>query len=196
MFIQTQETPNPAVLKFLPGQPVMGARAPEDFPSAQSASRSPLAQRLFEIEGVSGVFFGADFIAVTRQTAPAAAPARLWAQIKPDILGVIMEHFTRAAPLFYESPNAGGGAQSGAGAGDDPLAAKIRELIDQRVRPAVAQDGGDILFERIEDGIVYLTLRGACAGCPSSTATLKQGVEQLLRYYVPEVVAVRARDDL
>lgn len=181
MFIQTEQTPNPATLKFLPGRAVMSAGT-ADFPSADVAKRSPLAERLFGIEGVSGVFFGSDFITVTK------ASDRDWHLMKPAILGAIMEHFTAGKPIVLETAPAAAGE-----AGEESeVVAQIKELIDTRVRPAVAQDGGDIIFDSFEDGVVYLHMQGSCSGCPSSTATLKAGIENMLRHYVPEVVEVRA----
>lgn len=182
MFIQTEATPNPATLKFLPGQAVMpGGTA--NFPTREDAAVSPLAADLYEIDGVAGVFFGTDFITVTK------ADDRDWARLKPSILGLIMEHFTSGAPLF----SGGGGAVSAHASADedDEVVAQIKELLDTRVRPAVAQDGGDILFHGFERGVVYLHMQGSCAGCPSSTATLKAGIENMLRHYIPEVVEVR-----
>jgi Fe-S cluster biogenesis protein NfuA len=187
MFIQTEQTPNPATLKFLPGRDVMadgGHGASADFPSAESAGRSPLASALFDIEGVRGVFFGGDFVTVTKED------GRDWQFLKPAILAAIMEHFTSGQPLFAA------GAQSDAAASgeEDEVVAQIKELLETRVRPAVAQDGGDIVFRDFEDGVVYLHLQGSCSGCPSSTATLKAGIENLLRHYIPEVREVRAAE--
>jgi len=181
MFIQTEQTPNPATLKFLPGREVLKGRT-ADFPSAAEAGPSPLAQRLFQIDGVARVFLGADFITITKDD------AREWYLLKPAILGVIMEHFTAGRPILIEqvATTAAGGED------DDEIVAQIKELLDTRVRPAVAQDGGDIIYQGFEDGIVYLTMQGACSGCPSSTATLKMGIENMLRHYIPEVVEVRA----
>ena len=181
MFIQTEQTPNPATLKFLPGRDVMGAGT-ADFPDPESAKRSPLAERLFQIEGVNGVFLGSDFITVTK------AGETEWHLVKPAILGVIMEHYTAGRPTVLE-PAAGEGQE--AGGEDSEVVQQIKELLDTRVRPAVAQDGGDIIFRSYEDGIVYLMMQGACSGCPSSTATLKMGIENMLRHYIPEVVEVR-----
>ena len=180
MFIQTESTPNPATLKFLPGAAVMPGGATANFLTAAEAGRSPLAKRLFEMDGVAGVFLGADFITVTK------AGAADWAAMKPIILGAIMDHFTSGQPTV-ETEDAGP-----AGAADDPIVVQIKELLDTRVRPAVAQDGGDIVFRRFEDGIVYLHMQGSCSGCPSSTATLKHGIENMLRHYIPEVAEVRA----
>ena len=180
MFIQTEPTPNPATLKFLPGRDVMGAGT-ADFTDPEQAASSPLAQSLFGIEGITGVFFGTDFVTVTK------AENQEWHVLKPTILGVIMEHFTSGRPVVLETV----GETPPAIEDDDPVVSQIKELIETRVRPAVAQDGGDITFESFESGIVYLTMRGACAGCPSSTATLKMGIENMLKHYIPEVVEVR-----
>ncbi|MEM7441944.1 MAG: NifU family protein [Pseudomonadota bacterium] len=182
MFIQTEQTPNPATLKFLPGRDVLGSGSAY-FPTPEDADVSPLAQRLFEIDGVDGVFFGADFLTITKDE------DRDWYLLKPSILGVIMEHFTSGRPVMAV---AAGTAASTASEDDDEVVAQIKELIDTRVRPAVAQDGGDIVFEGFDAGVVYLHLQGACAGCPSSTLTLKAGIENMLRHYIPEVVEVRA----
>jgi Fe-S cluster biogenesis protein NfuA len=183
MFIETEQTPNPATLKFLPGRMVMSSGT-ADFPSAEKAERSPLALRLFQIEGVTGVFLGADFVTVTK------ADGKSWQVLKPAILGVIMEHFTAQRPVLLEdaAPAAAPGGEAGE---EDEISAQIRELIETRVRPAVAQDGGDIIFQGFEDGVVYLHMQGSCSGCPSSTATLKMGIENMLKHYVPEVVEVR-----
>ncbi len=181
MFIQTEQTPNPATLKFLPGREVM-VSGTADFPNVEAAGRSPLAERLFGIEGVAGIFFGADFITVTK------GADKDWHLMKPAILGAIMEHFTAGKPILVESAAAGEAA-----AGEDSdIVTQIKELIDTRVRPAVAQDGGDIVFDSFTDGVVYLHMQGSCSGCPSSTATLKSGIENMLKHYVPEVVEVRA----
>ena len=182
MFIQTEPTPNPATLKFLPGREVLGART-ADFPDAAAARRSPLAEHLFEVEGVTRVFLGADFVTITK------ADEREWFLLKPAVLGVIMEHFTAGRPTLVAEPGAEADADSDQE--DSEVVAMIKELLDTRVRPAVAQDGGDIIFHRFEDGVVYLTMQGACSGCPSSTATLKMGIENMLRHYIPEVVEVR-----
>jgi Fe-S cluster biogenesis protein NfuA len=185
MFIQTEETPNPATLKFLPGRDVMGPGAVADFPSAKQAGRSPLARALFAVPEVSRVFFGADFISITKRDGD-------WKHLKPALLGVIMEHFTRGLPLIE------GGAEevdeASYGEGDPEVIAQIKELIETRVRPAVAQDGGDIIFKGFDGttGVVALHLQGSCAGCPSSTMTLRNGIENMLRHYVPEVTAVEA----
>jgi Fe-S cluster biogenesis protein NfuA len=180
MFIQTEQTPNPATLKFLPGRDVLG-RGTADFPTPEAAVRSPLAQRLFEIEGVAGVFLGADSVTITKDG------DRDWYLLKPSILGVIMEHFTAGRPVINETATDDNAAHED----DDEIVAQIKELLDTRVRPAVAQDGGDITFQGFENGIVYLNMKGSCAGCPSSTATLKAGIENMLRHYIPEVVEVR-----
>ena len=182
MFIQTEETPNPATLKFLPGRPVTGA-GPVDCPDQGSAARSPLALALFAIGGVNGVFLGADFVTVTK------APDKEWTTLKPALLAALMEHFLTGRPVLDAAP----AGEDGAGAeADDDIVTQIKDLLDQRVRPVVAQDGGDITFHGFEKGVVYLNMRGSCAGCPSSVATLKSGIENLLRHYIPEVVEVRA----
>lgn len=183
MFIQTEQTPNPATLKFLPGREVM-EQGTADFPDPESAKRSPLAQRLFQVEGVAGVFLGSDFITITK------AEGKEWYLLKPALLGIIMEHFTANRPVILADA-AGEPAATVHDAEDAEIVEQIRELLDTRVRPAVAQDGGDIIFRGFQNGIVYLHLQGACSGCPSSTATLKMGIENMLRHYVPEVVEVR-----
>ncbi|MFI0396218.1 NifU family protein [Paracoccus jiaweipingae] len=183
MFIQTETTPNPATLKFLPGQTVLdGATA--DFPEAGAASASPLATRIFAVRGVSGVFLGTDFITVTK------ADDAEWDHLKPSVLGAIMEHFQSGAPAIEGAQAASGGHADHSGE-DAEIVSQIKELLDTRVRPAVAQDGGDITFHGFDRGIVYLHMQGACAGCPSSTLTLKMGIENLLRHYIPEVIEVR-----
>ena len=181
MFIQTEQTPNPATLKFLPGRAVM-PEGTASFATQEEAEQSPLAARLFEIEGVTGVFFGNDFISVSK------IEEREWFLLKPSILGVIMEHFVSGQPLLTGDSDSGH-ADHGDG---DEVSSQIKELLDTRVRPAVAQDGGDIVFQGFERGVVYLRMQGACSGCPSSTATLKMGIENMLRHYIPEVVEVRA----
>ncbi|MFA5591890.1 MAG: NifU family protein [Micavibrio sp.] len=181
MFIQTETTPNPATIKFIPGVEVMESGVAE-FVTAEEAARSPLAERIFEIEGVEGVFFGSDFVSVTK------GETYDWNGLKAKILMAVMQHFTMGEPRFHD------GAAHGASMDDsllDEISKQIKELIDTRVRPAVAQDGGDIIFERFEEGVVYLQMRGACSGCPSSTVTLKNGVENMLRHYIPEVLEVR-----
>lgn len=187
MFIQTEQTPNPATLKFLPGREVLGA-ATADFRDADAALASPLADRLFRIEGVTGVFLGSDFVTVTK------AQDREWYLLKPAILGVIMEHFTAGRPVMSPDHGTGEAAspEEGVSEEDSEVVAQIKELLDTRVRPAVAQDGGDIVFRGYDQGIVYLVMHGACAGCPSSTATLKMGIENMLRHYIPEITEVRA----
>ena len=182
MFIQTESTPNPATLKFLPGQAVLAAGT-ADFPTKEAGQNSPLASRLFGVESVTGVFFGPDFVTVTKkETAD-------WNHIKPAILGVIMEHYQSGQPdMGEEAQNSGHKEHTGE---DGEIVSQIKELLDTRVRPAVAQDGGDITFHGFERGIVYLHMQGACAGCPSSTITLKMGIENLLRHYIPEVIEVR-----
>jgi len=183
MFIQTEATPNPATLKFLPGRTVL----PEgtlDLPNREAAARSPLAERLFEIAGVTGVFFGSDFITVTKSDGE-------WQQLKPAILGAIMEHFMSGAPLLRGEIAGAAAADEFFEAADAETVATIKDLIETRVRPAVANDGGDITFRGYKDGVVYLDMQGSCSGCPSSTATLKHGIQNLLRHYVPEVVEVR-----
>ena len=182
MFIQTEQTPNPATLKFLPGRDVM-ERGVAEFTDPDAAVASPLARRLFEIDGVSGVFLGADFITVSK------AEGQDWYVLKPAVLGAVMEHYLSGDPVI--APDAQLAQETQGSEDDDELVKQIRELIDTRVRPAVAQDGGDIIFQGFERGVVYLHMRGSCSGCPSSTITLKNGIENLLRYYVPEVVEVR-----
>ncbi|MGB8811893.1 MAG: NifU family protein [Paracoccaceae bacterium] len=182
MFIQTESTPNPATLKFLPGQTVL-EMGTADFPSLEAAEKSPLARRVFAVDGVSGVFFGNDFVTVTKVDAVA------WEHIKPAILGAIMEHYQSGAAVMIGEQAASGHAEHTGEDGD--IVRQIKELLDTRVRPAVAQDGGDITFHGFDRGIVYLHMKGACAGCPSSTLTLKMGIENLLRHYIPEVLEVR-----
>lgn len=185
MFIQTETTPNPATLKFIPGRPVM-AEGTADFPNAEAGQRSPLAARLFAIPEVDRVFFGSDFVSVTKREGD-------WRHVKPAVLGAIMEHFTRGLPLFEsEAP----------GEEDEPvyegeeaeIVAQIKELLETRVRPAVASDGGDIIFKGFDSGsgTVFLHLQGSCSGCPSSTITLRNGIENMLRHYIPEVSGVEA----
>jgi Fe-S cluster biogenesis protein NfuA len=183
MFIQTEATPNPATLKFLPGRTVM-PEGTANFPEAGTAGRSPLAKRLFEIDGVGGVFLGQDFITVTKTVGE-------WQHLKPAILGAIMEHFVNNRPIIDAGIEAGA-ATAPEGEPDSEIVSQIKELLDTRVRPAVAQDGGDIIFHGFEDGVVYLHMQGSCSGCPSSTATLKHGIENMLRHYVPEVREVQA----
>lgn len=183
MFIQTESTPNPATLKFLPGQSVLEVGT-ADFPSAEGAEKSPLAQRIFAVNGVAGVFFGTDFVTVTKTDAVE------WDHIKPALLGAIMEHFQSGQPVMSGEGDAAGGHADHDGP-DGEIVGQIKELLDTRVRPAVAQDGGDITFHGFDRGVVYLHMQGACAGCPSSTLTLKMGIENLLRHYIPEVTEVR-----
>lgn len=189
MLIQTETTPNPATLKFLPGERVMESGT-RDFASPEDAEASPLAEAIFSTGDVSGVFFGRDFISVT------AAPSVEWKELKPQVLTVLLDHFSSGAPLFRAASAGGISVAPDAGFEDDPadadLIAEIKELIETRVRPAVAQDGGDIVYRGFKGGTVYLALHGACSGCPSSTMTLKQGIESLLKHYVPEVQSVEA----
>jgi Fe-S cluster biogenesis protein NfuA len=182
MFIQTETTPNPATLKFLPGQTVLESGT-ADFPAPDTAGASPLAQRLFALGGVTGVFLGHDFVTVTKDEATE------WDHVKPAILGAIMEHFQSGAPAMEGAAQAQ--HQANHDEADTAVVGQITELLDTRVRPAVAQDGGDITFHGYERGVVYLQMKGACAGCPSSTMTLKMGIENLLRHYIPEVTEVR-----
>ena len=184
MFIQTEATPNPATLKFMPGQAVMGTRPPADFPNAEAAKASPLASALFAVEHVTGVFFGADFITVTKDDAE-------WQHIKPAILTTIMDYFVAGLPVMHAREVETAAQEDEAGP-DAEIIGAIKQLLDTRVRPAVAQDGGDIVFHGYRDGVVSLHMRGACAGCPSATATLKHGIENLLRHYIPSVTEVRA----
>ena len=184
MFIQTETTPNPATLKFLPGETVLGSGT-ADFPTSEGAAASPLARRIFAVPGVAGVFLGSDFVTVTK------FDAAIWDQIKPSILGAIMDHYQSGEAVM---PGAAATQASAHAAHDGPdadIVSQIKELLDTRVRPAVAQDGGDITFHGFDRGVVYLHMQGACAGCPSSTLTLKMGIENLLRHYIPEVVEVR-----
>ncbi len=191
MFIETETTPNPASLKFLPGQTVMG-QGTREFATPEAAEASPLAQAIFDTGEVTNVFFGSDFISVT------AAPGGDWTALKPQVLSILLDHFVSEAPLF--TPGSAGGIS--VPADDDMLVeereedadivAQINELLETRIRPAVAGDGGDIQYRGYRDGVVYLQMQGACSGCPSSTATLKHGIEGLLKHYVPEVTEVRA----
>jgi len=188
MFIQTEQTPNPATLKFLPGQTVL-AEGTADIRDAEEAQRSPLAARLFLIDEVTAVFFGHDFVTITK------ADDADWQMLKPVILGIIMEHFVSGQPVML-APVGGDGADmpvdDAADGPDAEIITQIKELLDTRVRPAVAQDGGDIVYRGFQNGVVMVQLQGACQGCPSSTATLKIGIENMLRHYIPEVVEVRA----
>ncbi len=181
MFIQTESTPNPATLKFLPGQDVLGSGT-ADFTSPDQAAPSPLARAVFAVEGVTGVFLGSDFVTVTKEQDVD------WAHLKPAILGAIMEHYQSGRPVMEGATDSGHATQDGP---DGVIVEQIKELLDTRVRPAVAQDGGDITFHGFDRGVVYLHMKGACAGCPSSTLTLKMGIENLLRHYIPEVTEVK-----
>jgi len=186
MFIQTEQTPNPASLKFLPGCEVM-ARGSAEFRSAADARVSPLAERLFKITGVTGVFLGRDFITITK------VESIDWMALKPVIMGSVMEHFTAGQKVMLDEDAEHGGHVPSSAAGDDSeIVKQIKELLDTRIRPIVAQDGGDIVFSSFEGGVVYLHMRGACAGCPGSTATLKTGIENMLRHFIREVEEVRA----
>jgi Fe-S cluster biogenesis protein NfuA len=184
MFIQTETTPNPSTLKFLPGRAVLPVGTRDFRDPAEAASVSPLAARLFEVDGISGVFLGSDFVSVTKGDGE-------WQHLKPAVLGAIMEHFLSGAPVL----TGGGGAAADSGEDyapeDAEVVATIKELIETRVRPAVANDGGDITFQGFRAGTVYLKMQGACSGCPSSTATLRHGIENLLKHFVPEVEAVQ-----
>jgi Fe-S cluster biogenesis protein NfuA len=184
MFIETETTPNPATLKFLPGCTVM-EQGTANFADADAATRSPLATQLFALSGITGVFFGADFISVSKDDGAS------WQQLKPAVLGAVMQHFTSGQTLLTRTEAPAADVEAG-GEEDGEVVAQIKELLETRVRPAVAQDGGDIIFEAYADGVVYLQMHGSCSGCPSSTATLKAGIENMLRHYIPEVVEVRA----
>ena len=183
MFIQTEATPNPATLKFIPGKIVL-EESTRDYRDADTASESPLAERLFAIDGVTGVFFGSDFITITKDGSD-------WQHLKPAILGVIMEHYMSGVPIIEGGEGSMPTSEEDFDDADQEIVDTIKELLDTRVRPAVAQDGGDITFHGYRDGIVHLHMQGACADCPSSTATLKQGIENLLRHFIPEVNEVR-----
>lgn len=189
MFIQTEATPNPQTMKFLPGRAVMG-QGSADFPTPESAERSPLAQAIFAVDGVTGVFFGADFLTITKDGDAGVE----WNHIKPAILGAIMDHFTAGTPLFAEGQEGASGdlPEEDYSEADQEIVLEIKELLETRVRPAVAADGGDIVFHAYKEGKVWLSMQGACAGCPASAMTLKQGVENLLRHYIPEVEEVLA----
>jgi Fe-S cluster biogenesis protein NfuA len=184
MFIQTEQTPNPATLKFLPDCAVMESGT-ANFTDPRSASRSPLAERLFALPEVTGVFLAADFITITKNGDSD------WPQLKPAVLAAIMEHFTAGRPVILAEAGEDANAAEG-GEEDDEIVTQIKELLETRVRPAVAMDGGDIIFQDFEDGVVYLHMQGSCSGCPSSTATLKAGIENMLRHYIPEVREVCA----
>ncbi|MGY2902051.1 NifU family protein [Bradyrhizobium sp. URHC0002] len=187
MFIQTEATPNPATLKFIPGRTVLDTGTME-FANREAAGRSPLAERLFDVPGVSGVFYGYDFVTVTKADGD-------WQHLKPSILGAIMEHYMSGAPLLADGIAGNDEATDEEGEffseADADTVATIKDLIETRVRPAVANDGGDITFRGFKDGVVYLNMKGACAGCPSSTATLQHGIQNLLKHFVPDVVEVR-----
>ena len=192
MFIETETTPNPATLKFLPGRQVMPSGT-RDFASPEEAEASPLAQALFDTGEVTGVFFGSQFVSVT------AAPGVSWGDLKPQVVAVLLDHFVSEAPLFnggdasgFSGPPENDDSDMGDDEGTEDVVAQIKELIETRVRPAVANDGGDIRYRGFRSGVVYLQMQGACSGCPSSTATLKHGIESLLKHYVPEVSEVRA----
>ena len=183
MFIQTEETPNPATLKFLPGQTVLGAGT-ANFSEGDNIESSPLAKKLFDVEGVVGVFLGSDFITITKKE------DFLWEHIKPALLGTIMDFLQSGEEILNEDNTRDSMHETHEGP-DSEIVKKITDLLDTRVRPAVAQDGGDITFQSFQEGIVYLHMQGACAGCPSSTMTLKMGIENLLKHYIPEVTEVR-----
>jgi len=189
MLIETETTPNPSTLKFVPGRRVMDAGT-RDFASFEEAEASPLASELFALGDVEGVFFGGDFVSVT------AAPGVAWPDLKPQVLSVLLDHFSAEMPLFHPASASGISVPAEEAFADDPADAdiivQIKDLIETRVRPAVANDGGDIVYRGFDKGTVYLKMQGACAGCPSSTATLKHGIESLLKHYVPEVTAVQA----
>ena len=182
MFIQTEETPNPATIKFLPGREIL-TEGTADFRSEDDAVHAPLAQRLFKVPGVEGVFLGRDFVSVTKDASGD------WIMLKSLVMAALMEHLSLDLPIVSEQFSAAEGAQGGEA--DDEISQQIKILLEERVRPMVAMDGGDIVFHRFEDGVVFLQMRGACAGCPSSTATLKMGIENMLKHYVPEVQEVR-----
>jgi Fe-S cluster biogenesis protein NfuA len=182
MFIQTETTPNPATLKFIPGREVLRQGTAQFGAAGEAVGKSPLAEHLFSVQGVTGVFLAQDFISVTKDA------AQDWFQLKPGVLGAIMEHYLSGRPALVADVTATAADDEA----DDEVVSAIKELIETRVRPAVAQDGGDIVFEHFADGVVYLQMHGSCSGCPSSTATLKAGIENMLRHYVPEVIEVRA----
>ncbi len=184
MFIQTETTPNPATLKFLPGRTVLKAGTRDFSDASEAAAVSPLAARLFDVDGVTGVFLGSDFVSVTKSEGE-------WQHLKPAVLGAIMEHFLSGDPVLLSGDGASGGAEEDFDPKDAEVVATIKELIETRVRPAVANDGGDIIFRGYRAGTVYLKMQGACSGCPSSTATLRHGIENLLKHFVPEVEAVQ-----
>lgn len=179
MFIQTQATPNPATIKFIPGQTILESGL-KDYKSAQEAQASPLALRLFSLQGVAGVFLAGDFVSVSK------SEDTDWAMLKPMVMAALMEHLSTGQPILLEEKKAAGASEE-----DSEIVIQIKELIETRVRPMVMMDGGDIEFDSFEDGIVYLAMRGACSGCPSSTATLKSGIENMLKHFIPEVIEVR-----
>ena len=187
MFIQTEATPNPATLKFIPGRTVLGSGTME-FTSREAAARSPLAEKLFGVPGITSVFYGSDFVTVTKDDSD-------WQHLKPAILGAIMEHYMSGAPLLADgstgSDDAADEEDEFFNEADAETVATIKDLIETRVRPAVAGDGGDITFRGFRDGVVYLNMKGSCSGCPSSTATLQHGIQNLLKHFVPDVVEVR-----
>lgn len=183
MFIQTEATPNPATLKFVPGKPVLGTGT-RDYRDPETATQSPLALKLFDIDGVKGVFLGTDFISVTKGEGE-------WQHLKPAILGAIMEHYLSGVPVVEDGSEPAQESDEFFEPEDQETVETIKELLETRVRPAVAQDGGDITFQGFKEGIVFLQMRGACSGCPSSTATLRHGIENLLKHFVPEVQEVR-----
>ena len=183
MFIQTEATPNPATLKFIPGKTVLAGGA-RDYRTVEEAAESPLAERLFGVKHVAGVFLGQDFVTITKAGGE-------WQHLKPAILGLIMDHYLSGAPILHEGASTASESSEFFDAADGEIVSTIKNLLETRVRPAVAQDGGDITFHGFREGIVYLNMKGSCAGCPSSTATLKHGIENLLRHFVPEVSEVR-----
>ena len=187
MFIQTEQTPNPQTLKFLPGKVVMD-EGTAFFQNIDKTSNSPLAKKLFDVDGVTGVFFGSDFITVTKND------SLDWQVMKPLILGAIMDHFNSGEPTINNETNDKGEKSLLENSEDSDIVKQIKELLDTRVRPAVAMDGGDIVYDNFENGIVYLHMQGACSGCPSSTATLKMGIENMLKHYIPEIKEVRPVD--
>ena len=186
MFIQTQDTPNPSTVKFLPGQDILSSNKTLDFSSVSETENAPLAKRLFGIVGVVRVFFAQDFVSVTK------ADDTDWSMLKPMVLAALMEHLSTGQPVIIEVSGEANAHEED----DNEITTQIKELLDERVRPMVAMDGGDIVFDRFEDGIVYLQMQGACSGCPSSTVTLKSGIENMLRHYIPEVTEVRQSTDL
>lgn len=195
MFIQTEETPNPLSQKFLPGRDVMGDREPLDFASAEDAKPVPLAGKLFRVPGIQRVFMGRDFISITKNAQIS------WSQLKPDIFGTLMDYFTLHTSVEVRAPDPAPSKKSTSPQSPEEkgehteIIGEIKQLLETHIRPAVAADGGDIIFDRFEEGIVYLKLRGACSGCPSSTVTLKAGIENMLKHYVPEVQEVRATEE-